>query len=211
LSNSSGFKNNNSTIKLAICASGRGSNARAIIEYSLKNNKAYEVALIISNNSKTDVSKLAAEFDVPFAHISSVKFPDFNDYSAQFLKVLKDKKIEMIALAGYMKKIPQEVIEAFKSRIFNIHPALLPKFGGEGMYGIHTHEAVLKAGEMETGVTIHRVEGEYDSGEILAQSKVEVFKNDTPETLAARVLKVEHELYPKILNEQAAVLLSTSA
>lgn len=198
-------------IRLAICASGRGSNARAIIDFAFKNDTAYEVALIISNNSKADVSELAAEFNIPFAHISSLKFPDPNDYSAQFLKVLQVQNIDMIALAGFMKKIPHEVIETFKNRIFNIHPALLPKFGGEGMYGIHTHEAVLKAGETETGVTIHRVEGEYDSGEILAQSKVEVFKNDTPETLAARVLKVEHELYPKIIDRQAVALLSASA
>lgn len=210
MSNFPVLKNSDSKINLAICASGRGSNARAIIDFSLKNDAAYRVALIISNNSKTDVSKLAAEFNIPFAHISSLKFPDAADYSAQFLKVLKEQNIDMIALAGFMKKVPQCVIEAFKNRIFNIHPALLPKFGGEGMYGIHTHEAVLKAGETETGVTIHRVEGEYDSGEILAQSKVEVFKNDTPETLAARVLKTEHELYPKIIDQQAA-LLSASA
>jgi len=205
------FKNKTSKIRLAICASGRGSNARAIIEFTLKNAAAYEVVLIISNNSNADVAKLAAEFNIPFAHISSLKFPDYSEYSEQFLKVLQEQNISMIALAGFMKKIPQCVIEAFKNRIFNIHPALLPKFGGEGMYGIYTHEAVLKAGETETGVTIHRVEGEYDSGEILAQEKVEVFKNDTPETLAARVLKVEHELYPKIIDRQAVALLSASA
>ncbi|MES2766544.1 MAG: phosphoribosylglycinamide formyltransferase [Bacteroidota bacterium] len=211
MSNSYDFKSKTPKIRLAICASGRGSNARAIIDFALKNDVAYEVALIISNNSKADVAKLAAENNIPFAHISSVKFPDYTEYSAQFLKVLKDEKIEMIALAGFMKKIPQSVIEAFKNRIFNIHPALLPKFGGEGMYGIFTHEAVLKSGETETGVTIHRVEGEYDSGEILAQEKVLVFKNDTAETLAARVLKVEHELYPRIIDRQAAALLSASA
>ncbi len=190
-------------IHLAICASGRGSNARAIIDFALKNNATYDVALIISNNSNADVAKLAEEFGIPFAHISSVKFPDYEEYSAQFLKALKENNIDMIALAGFMKKIPQCVIEAFKNRIFNVHPALLPKFGGEGMYGIYTHEAVLKAGETETGVTIHRVEGEYDSGEILAQEKVEIFKNDTAEILAARVLKVEHELYPRVLDTMA--------
>jgi phosphoribosylglycinamide formyltransferase-1 len=107
--------------------------------------------------------------------------------------------VDLIALAGYMKRVPSKVIERFRNRILNIHPALLPKFGGTGMYGIHVHEAVLAAGEKVSGATVHIVDEEYDHGAIVVQKTVEVSANDTPETLAAKVLKIEHEIYPQAL------------
>jgi len=114
-------------------------------------------------------------------------------------QVLYRHQIDFIALAGYLKKLPAAIVREFRNRIVNIHPALLPSFGGKGMYGIHVHEAVLKAGVKVTGVTVHLVDEEYDHGPIVLQRAVEVHDDDTPETLAQRVLQVEHELYPEAL------------
>ena len=119
------------------------------------------------------------------------------------LSVLKEYGIEMIFLAGYMKKLPDKVLEKYDNRIFNIHPALLPKYGGRGMYGIHVHEAVIAAGDKESGVTIHRVNNRYDSGQIIRQASVPVLDGDTPDTLAARVLEREHEFLVEVISDIA--------
>lgn len=197
-------------INVAIFASGGGSNAEAIIHYACRTAAAFRVALLVSNNSRCGAMERALMFNIPTLHISSTTHSEPQEYSSALVQSLRDYNVELIALAGYMKKIPQEVVQAFSprghSRIFNIHPSLLPKFGGHGMYGLAVHKAVIAAGEQESGCTVHEVDGEYDTGTILAQRTVSVLPTDTPEILAERVLKQEHELYPDTLQQQALAI-----
>lgn len=193
--------------RVAVFASGAGSNAEALIQGSFRIESAYDIVLMVSNNSRCGAMDLAAMYDIPRFHISSTTHPDSKVYVQALLNELRRASVELIALAGYMKRLPNEVIERYRNRIVNVHPALLPKFGGEGMYGIHVHEAVLRAGEAQTGVTVHRVEGEYDTGTILLQRVVPVLPDDTPETLSDRVRLSEHEYYPEVLQQQAEYFL----
>ena len=117
------------------------------------------------------------------------------------LNILKDYKIDLIVLAGYMKKIPKKVIEYYNNRILNIHPALLPKFAGKGFYGMNIHEAVISSREKTTGVTIHLVDDNYDTGDIVYQKEIEILENDTPASIAKRVLELEHKIYPIVIKE----------
>jgi phosphoribosylglycinamide formyltransferase-1 len=202
-------------IPLAIFASGGGSNAEAIIHFSFRTTTKFSVGLLVSNNSTCGAMNLATMFEIPTLHISSLTHPDPKVYTTTLLEALQQHNIGMIALAGYMKKLPDEIVQAYRSpivasdssatkhRIFNIHPSLLPKFGGEGMYGVNVHRAVLAAGESESGCTVHEVDSEYDTGTILAQKSVEVLEDDTPETLAARILEWEHTLYPEMLHQKS--------
>ncbi|MCS6808111.1 MAG: phosphoribosylglycinamide formyltransferase [Bacteroidota bacterium] len=199
-----------SPVKLAIFASGAGSNAEAIIHYSYRIDAAFRVELVVSNNSRCGAVERACMFDISTAHISSYTHPDPEAYTRALLDVLREHQIDMVALAGFMKKIPAAVIDAFsprgRSRIFNIHPSLLPKFGGQGMYGMAVHRAVLAASEKETGCTVHEVDSEYDTGTVIAQRRIPVHPHDTPEQLAQRVVEHEHELYPHVLQQQARAI-----
>lgn len=186
-------------IKMGFLASGRGSNMRAIIENCKAGKLNAEPAVVISNNANAGALEYAHQAGIPAFHLSSKTHKDDSFLDTEITNTLKSHKVDWVILAGYMKKIGPGLLEEFKGRIFNIHPSLLPKHGGKGMYGLHVHEAVLASGEAETGVTIHMVNGEYDQGRILAQEKVPVEAEDTPELLATRVLKVEHELYSKTL------------
>ncbi len=150
-------------------------------------------ALVISNNSQSGAMQRAREENIPRAHLSSKTHPDEAALDAAICQACRQHQVDLIILAGYMKKIGPQTLQTYQNRIINIHPALLPKFGGQGMYGIRVHTAVLAAGETETGVTIHLIDGEYDTGPILAQRSLPVQPDDTPETLAQRVLPVEHE------------------
>jgi len=141
---------------------------------------------------------------IPNYHLSAKKFGSEEVLAKKILEVLKKYEIDMIFLAGYMRMLHISVLEKYDNRIFNIHPALLPKFGGKGMYGMNVHTAVIEAKEKETGVTIHRVSAEYDSGEIVAQTTVTVMENDTPEILAARVLEREHEFLVEVISDIVA-------
>jgi phosphoribosylglycinamide formyltransferase-1 len=194
-------------IPLAIFASGGGSNAEAILHYSYRTAAKFCVRLLVSNNSTCGAMQLATMFGVPTLHISSATHPDEQAYTRLLMETLHEHNIQMIALAGFMKKLPSEVIRAFspkeKSRIFNIHPSLLPKFGGAGMYGANVHRAVLAAGEQESGCTVHEVDSEYDTGTILAQKSIPIHPADTAETLAVKVLEWEHQLYPEILHQKS--------
>ena len=145
--------------------------------------------------------EFAQQNGITTLHITEKQFASFDEFSEAMVERLKEHQIDFILLAGYMRKVPDAVVAAFPDRMLNIHPALLPKFGGEGMYGIHVHTAVLEAGETETGATVHFVNEEYDKGEILLQRTVPVLPDDTPETLAARVLECEHRLYPDALEK----------
>jgi len=186
-------------VKLGFLASGRGSNMLAIINNCKAGRLNAEPAVVISNNADAGALEYARGAGIPAFHLSSKTHKDDSVLDDEITNTLKSHKVDWVILAGYMKKIGPGLLEEFKGKIFNIHPSLLPKHGGQGMYGLHVHEAVLASGETETGVTIHMVDGEYDQGRILAQEKVPVEADDTPELLAARVLKVEHELYSETL------------
>lgn len=183
-------------MKLAVFVSGRGSNFKAILD-KIENGelKNAQIALVVSNNSDAGGLDLARQHRIATLHISARQYPGEEEYQQALLKILKQYEIELILLAGYMKLLPPNVVAAYPDRILNMHPALLPKFGGKGMYGMHVHKAVLAAGEKESGATVHYVNEVYDEGLILAQKKVPVLSDDTPETLAARVLQAEHDLY----------------
>lgn len=183
------------TIKrIAIFASGAGSNANRIINH-FRNLPNVEIAVIACNKPDAGVWQIASKENLPTLLIEKELFFRGDGY----VKELREKQIDLIVLAGFLWKIPDALINAFPGRIINIHPALLPKFGGKGMYGAHVHRAVLAAGETESGITIHYVDGHYDNGDVIFQAKCPVLPDDTAETLAARIHHLEHENYPRVI------------
>jgi phosphoribosylglycinamide formyltransferase-1 len=189
-----------SMLRIAVFGSGRGSNFGAIVK-AIRTGMIprTQIVVVISNNADAGILELARQEDIPALHLSSRQFPDENAFVEALLRTLRGKDVNFIVLAGYMKRLHPRVISAFRNRIINIHPALLPKFGGRGMFGEHVHRAVLAGGEKESGATVHVVDEEYDHGPVVLQRTVPVLPRDTVETLAARVLKVEHELYPEAI------------
>jgi phosphoribosylglycinamide formyltransferase-1 len=187
--------------RLAVLASGRGSNLQAIIEHfdSIARERVAKVVLVASNRADSPALLRAATASIDTAAFNP------NDDGSELLALLQKFRIDLVVLAGYLKLIPPKVISEYAGRIINIHPALLPAFGGEGMYGARVHEAVIASGAAETGVTVHLVDDDYDRGPILAQWRVRVDKSDTAESLAARVLNVEHVVYPRVV-EMVAIL-----
>jgi len=187
--------------RLAVLASGRGSNLQAIIDHfdNLARERVAKVVLVASNRAESPALLRAATASIDTASFNP------NDDGSGLLALLQKFRIDLVVLAGYLKRIPPMVIGEYAGRIINIHPALLPAFGGEGMYGARVHEAVIASGATETGVTVHLVDDEYDRGPILAQWRVRVDKSDTAESLAARVLNVEHVVYPRVV-EMVAIL-----
>ena len=177
---------------IAVFASGGGSNLQAIIDGCAANKINANVCVVISNNSKSIALQRARDAGIPAFHFSAKKIADPIQLEQSTLQTLLTHETDVIFLAGYMKKIGESILRKYKGCIYNIHPALLPKYGGKGMFGIHVHQAVINAGETETGITIHKVDPEYDTGEIVAQCTVPVENGDTAETLAARVLAREH-------------------
>ncbi len=186
-------------LTIAVFASGRGSNFDALQRTILKEHFPAQIAVVISNNSQAGVLELARSYNIPAVHLSQRQFSTAEEFQQKILSVLHDHTVNFIVLAGYMKRIDQAIIRAFRQRIINIHPALLPKYGGEGMYGMRVHEAVLKASEKFSGATVHMVDEEYDHGKILLQDIVEIENDESPETLAAKVLKVEHRILPEVV------------
>lgn len=199
---------NEEKVHIVIFASGAGTLAEAIIEYSLSDTSLYNVCAIISNNSAAGVSGIASRYSIPFHHISTALYPLYDDYVDALLRVLNLYEPRIVILAGYMKLIPKELINSNQWRILNTHPALLPKFGGKGMYGIHVHKKVIEKMEQISGLTVHRVSEEYDSGEIVSQEYVPVLDDDTPESLEARIKALERVVYPKVINEECALILA---
>lgn len=181
-------------IKIAIFASGSGSNAENIVNY-FENDKNIKISLIISNKSNAFVHERAKKLG-----IESVTFSR-NDFetSEKVVDYLKQKNIDFIVLAGFLLKVPQNLLDAYPNNIINIHPALLPKYGGKGMYGDNVHKAVLAAGETESGITIHRVNENYDEGTIIFQAKCAIDKNDTCEDVANKVHSLEYKYFPIII------------
>lgn len=186
--------------RLGFFVSHRGSNMRAIVAACSGGSLSAEPALLISNNSTSAALAWAAENALPAVHLSPKSTGGEEALDQAHLDTLADARVDLIILAGYMRKIGPKVLDAYRNRILNIHPSLLPKHGGQGMYGHHVHEAVIAAGEAESGVTVHLVDGEYDTGPIVDQASVPVQPGDTPDDLAARVLVREHTFFAETLS-----------
>lgn len=181
--------------KLAFLASRRGSNMQALIDACRDGRLHAEPVVAISNNGDAAALDRATAAGIPAFHLGSSNHPDADALDRALASTLQQYAPDLVLLAGYMKRVGLRTLRAFPGRVLNIHPALLPAHGGRGMYGRKVHEAVIAAGEAETGITIHVVDENYDSGAILAQRRVPVMKGETAEALAARVLPLEHELY----------------
>jgi phosphoribosylglycinamide formyltransferase-1 len=180
--------------RIAIFASGSGSNAQKLMEY-FKGHPDAEIALVLSNNPDAFVLQRADNFEIPSHVFSRQEFY----HSEEVSDLLKTLKIDLIVLAGFLWLIPQQLIQEYPGRIINIHPAILPKFGGKGMYGDHVHQAVLQAKEKESGITIHYVNEHYDEGEYIYQAKYRIDKGDNLEMLKFKGQQLEHLHYPRIV------------
>ncbi len=179
---------------IALFASGSGSNAEKIAEY-FAGNADVDISLIASNNPKAGVIDRSRRLHIPVLLFDRATFYDTN----QITQLLLNQKIDLIVLAGFMWLMPADLVRAFPNKIINIHPALLPKFGGKGMYGHFVHEAVAAAGETESGITIHYVNEQYDEGQIIFQATCPVLPTDTPDDIAHKVQALEHTHYPRIV------------
>jgi phosphoribosylglycinamide formyltransferase 1 len=194
-----------SLIHIAIFASGAGTNAQKLIDH-FRNSTVGRIALIVSNKKESGVVKIAEKEKIPFLIIEKEKF--FR--GGAYVDELTEKKIDFIVLAGFLWKIPAAMVEAYRKRIINIHPALLPKHGGKGMYGQNVHEAVLNAKEKESGITIHYVDEHYDNGDIILQVRCPVLEDDTPHSLARRIHELEYANYAVVIDEMRKKLRATS-
>lgn len=184
--------------KLAIFASGKGSNAEKIIHY-FENHTNIHVSLIVSNKASAGVLDIAHKNGIPSLVLEKRKFMETSEY----VQYLKNQGITHVVLAGFLLKVPDNLIQAYNNKMVNIHPALLPAYGGKGMYGEHVHQAVILAGEKESGITIHLVDEEYDHGKTLFQAKVAVSAQDTPSSLAEKIHHLEHQHYPVVIEKWA--------
>jgi phosphoribosylglycinamide formyltransferase 1 len=198
-------------LRLGFLASHGGSNLQAILDAIAAGRLPAQACLVISNNSGAGALERARAVGVAALHLSSGTHPDPDALDRAMLDALRAHGVELVVCAGYMRRVGPRVLAAYRRRVLNVHPALLPRFGGQGMFGLRVHAAVLAAGERVTGVTIHLVDEVYDHGPILAQAPVPVQPGDTPETLQARVLESEHRLYPETLRRIALGELALDA
>lgn len=182
--------------RIAIFASGAGSNAAKIIEY-FRNHETIGVVLVVCNKPDAGVLAIASKNNIPYIIIEKQQFFRGDAY----VPFLKSKGIDFIVLAGFLWKIPSAILSAYPNSIINIHPALLPNYGGKGMYGLNVHAAVLEAGDTESGITIHYVDENYDNGDIIFQDKCIITPGDTPETLAQKVHTLEHQHFPRVIEQ----------
>ena len=187
-------------MNLGFLASHNGSNMQAVIDACHAGRLAARPAVVISNNADSGALERARNERIPCFHLSGRTHPDPEDLDKEIVDVLLEHDVNLVILAGYMKKIGQVTLATFPGHILNIHPGLLPEYGGQGMYGRRVHEAVLAAGAGTTGASVHVVDAIYDNGPVLAQKKVRVKKTDTVDTLARRVLALEHELYVETID-----------
>jgi len=181
--------------RIVLFASGSGSNVENIIRYFLDSNEL-EIPFVISNRSEAFVHERVKKFGIPSFVFKRDKFEN-----GSVLKFLQENNVDFIVLAGFLLMVPENILKAYPDRVINIHPALLPKFGGKGMYGSHVHEAVIAAREKESGITIHFANENYDEGKIIFQAKCPVFPNDSPEDVAEKVHALEYEHYPRVISE----------
>jgi phosphoribosylglycinamide formyltransferase-1 len=184
-------------INAAIFASGEGTNAENLITY-FKNDTRIKFKLVITNRDDAGVVKRAEDHKKTVQIISKEALANYTD---QIIEFLRTEKIDLIILAGFLLKIPEKLVKAFPEKIINIHPSLLPKFGGKGMYGSNVHKAVIEAKETESGITIHFVNEEYDKGRVLMQAKCTVDPTDTPETLSKKIHALEYEYFPQAIEK----------
>jgi phosphoribosylglycinamide formyltransferase 1 len=188
------------TVAVAVLASGRGSNLQALIDYFADSSRSsVDIRLVASNRENAPALERARAASIPARSFQT------GDEGEALLSLLREHRIDLVVLAGYMKRIPSPVVREYHGRIVNVHPGLLPEFGGAGMYGSRVHSAVLAAGAKLTGVSVHLVDDEFDHGPVVAQWRIAVMEDDTAESLAARVLEVEHLIYPRAV-EMIAVL-----
>ncbi|MBR4440540.1 MAG: phosphoribosylglycinamide formyltransferase [Bacteroidales bacterium] len=187
---------------LTIFASGNGSNAENIFNY-FKNSNLVRVGLVITDNPKAFVIQRCRKFSVPCLVLSQRLLTD-SDF---MLGVLRDFRTNFIVLSGYIKLVPDYIVAAFDHRIVNIHPSLLPKHGGKGMYGMRVHQSVIDSGDKESGITVHYVDNFYDNGSVIFQAKVAVEPGDTPESLAEKVHALEYQYYPKVIEDTVKQVL----
>lgn len=188
-------------MNIGFLASHNGSNMQAIIDACKSGVLNASPVMVISNNSDSGALIRAKKEGIPAYHLSGKSYPDSADLDQAILAIMLKHEVDIIILAGYMKKLGAKTLSHFKGRILNIHPALLPRFGGKGMFGMNVHKAVIETGDKESGVTIHTVDENYDTGPIIAQTRVPVMPKDTPESLAERVLKREHTFFPEVLQK----------
>ncbi|OGR84050.1 MAG: phosphoribosylglycinamide formyltransferase [Elusimicrobia bacterium RIFCSPHIGHO2_01_FULL_64_10] len=187
-------------IPIGVLISGGGSNLQAIIDAARAPLlERARVAVVISNKAGAYGLERARKAGIDALALDPKDFPSRTDYFSRIISELEDRRVRVVCLAGFLLKLEPNIVARYSGRILNIHPALLPKFGGKGMYGHFVHEAVLRAGEKESGCTVHVVDAEFDHGPVLLQRKVPVLPGDTPETLAERVLKEEHACYPEAI------------
>lgn len=188
-----------SPVPTAVLISGSGTNLQSLIDASKKGDLSAKIVLVVSSTRKAYGLQRAASEGIETFVFRPKKYDTPEAAENDLLARLRERNVEYIALAGYLKLLPVALVRAYRGRIVNIHPALLPRHGGKGMYGSRVHEAVLAAGDKETGPTVHLVDEIYDNGRILEQIRIPVLENDSPETLAQRVLVEEHKLYPAAL------------
>jgi phosphoribosylglycinamide formyltransferase-1 len=184
-------------LSIAVFASGRGSNFQALADAIKKNNVDAKVVVVISNNSDAGALTLARSLQIPALHLSQKQFRSQDAFTNAVLASLDSHGADFIVLAGYMKKIDSRIIMRYRNRIINVHPALLPAFGGHGMYGHHVHEAVIAQHATRSGATVHVVDEDFDHGPIVLQESILVEEGDTPESLAEKVLEIEHRILPR--------------
>ena len=194
-------------LRVGVLVSGGGTNLQAIMDAvdSGKITNA-EISLVVSNNPGAYALNRAESRGIPAKCISPKTFENREEFHKALLLELQENKIDLVVLAGFLSRIPDDVLHDYARRIVNIHPSLLPKFGGKGMYGMHVHEAVLAAGEHESGITIQYINEHYDEGDIIFQAKCPVLPGDTPETLAQRVHALEYTYYPQEIERLLSLL-----
>jgi len=185
--------------RLAVLASGGGSNLQALIDAHARGDLPASIVVVISNKAGAGALERARRHGIAAAHVGRKRH---RDPSARILELLADHRVDVVVLAGWLKLIDPRLLAAYPDRVVNIHPGPLPRFGGQGMYGVRVHEAVLEAGVSLSGPTVHLVNERYDEGPILAHEPVSVAADDTPETLQARVLRAEHALYWRVIRDQ---------
>ena len=193
-------------MRIGILASHEGTTLQAVLDAIADGRLAAVVAVVISNNGGSGALRRARDAGVPAVHLSSATHPDPDELDREIRAALTSRQVDLVFLAGYMKKLGRHVLRDFGGRIWNTHPALLPRYGGQGMYGRRVHEAVLAAGDTETGASIHLVDAEYDTGRVIAQCRVPVLAGDSVDDLAARVQASERELIVQTLAAQASGL-----
>lgn len=184
--------------KIAIFASGAGSNASQITNYFKQQNNNIKVDCFVTNKANAGIYKVAEQFNLPIFKFSNGEFEEANG----LIEFLRERKVNWIVLAGFLRKIPLGLIEAFEGKMINLHPSLLPKYGGKGMYGKYVHEAVIKNEEKESGITIHLVNQNFDEGKILFQKSYKLSKEDTAASLAEKIQELEHECFPLVIEQQ---------